>query len=127
MKLAILIALFLLLFGTPNISGTPSGQTNVRTAAGPPANSPTTVKINNFKFDPKVVTIPAGSTVKWVNEGGKHTVESATGVFKSPTLTQGQEFEFKFDKPGSYPFHCGFHGDVGGKDMAGTVVATRKR
>jgi plastocyanin len=118
LKLSILIAISLAALGGMNISGKPFVQP---AAAGLSADS-ATVKINNFKFEPNVITIAAGSSVKWVDEGGKHSVESDTGVFKSSTLTQGQEFEFKFDKPRTYPYHCGFHGDVGGRDMAGTVV-----
>jgi plastocyanin len=118
LKLSIWIAISLAALGGMSIPGEPFVQP---AAAGIYADS-ATVKISNFKFEPKAITIAAGSSVKWVDEGGKHSVESDTGVFKSPALTQGQEFEFKFDKPGTYPYHCGFHGDVGGKDMAGTVV-----
>jgi plastocyanin len=84
-----------------------------------------TVKIGNFQFTPKSLTIKAGTTVEWVNEAGRHTVESDTGAFKSGTLADGGRFEFKFDRPGTYPYHCGFHGDKGGKDMAGKIVVTK--
>ena len=84
-----------------------------------------TVKIGNFQFTPKTLTVKAGTTVEWVNEAGRHTVESDTGAFKSETLGDGGRYEFKFDKPGSYPYHCSFHGDKGGKDMAGKIVVTK--
>lgn len=91
------------------------------------AQNRVTIRISNFNFEPKQVTVPAGATVVWVNEAGRHTVEADKGEFKSPVLTQGKSFEFKFDKPGRYAYHCGFHGESGGKDMAGTVVVTRKK
>jgi plastocyanin len=106
-------------------------QTTATKPAAKPASSAAqnkiTVKISNFKFVPQQITVPAGSTVAWVNENGRHTVEADKGEFKSPVLTGGNSFEFKFDKPGRYAYHCGFHGEAGGKDMAGTVVVTRKK
>ena len=84
-----------------------------------------TVKIGNFQFTPKNLTVKAGTTVEWVNEAGRHTVEADDGSFKSGTLGDGGRFEFKFEKAGSYPYHCGFHGDKGGKDMAGKIVVTK--
>ena len=84
-----------------------------------------TVKIGNFQFTPKSLTVKVGTIVEWVNEAGRHTVESDTGAFKSETLSAGGKFEFKFDKAGTYPYHCSFHGDKGGKDMAGKIVVTK--
>ena len=84
-----------------------------------------TVKISNFQFEPKALTIKAGTTVEWVNEAGRHTVESDTGAFKSDVLTAGGRFEFKFTTPGTYAYHCGFHGEKGGKDMAGKIIVQR--
>jgi len=84
-----------------------------------------TVKISSFKFEPKVLTVAPGTTVEWVNDGGRHSVEADDGSFKSDTLKQGDKFEHKFDKPGTYAYHCEFHGEKGGKDMAGTVVVRR--
>ncbi len=84
-----------------------------------------TVKIANFQFTPKNLTVKAGTIVEWVNESGRHTVVADDGSFKSETLTAGGRYEFKFDKPGSYSYYCGFHGDKGGKDMAGKIVVTK--
>lgn len=85
-----------------------------------------TVKIEGFNFSPKTVTVKAGTTVEWVNgSSGRHTVEADDGSFKSDTMPAGGKFEHTFDKPGKVPYHCMFHGDKGGKDMAGTVVVTK--
>lgn len=80
-----------------------------------------TVKLSNFDFNPKEVTIKRGSTVEWVNEGGRHSVVADDGSFQSPTLKTGEKFEHTFSSSGSYPYYCGFHGDKRGKDMAGVV------
>ena len=83
-----------------------------------------TVKISNFQFTPKEVTIPAGATVEWIDEGGRHTVEADDGSFKSDTLTANGKYEHTFDKPGAYPYFCTFHGDKHGVDMAGVINVT---
>lgn len=86
-----------------------------------------TVKVSSFKFEPKVLTVTAGTTVEWVNEGGRHTVEADNGSFKSDVLTDGKTFEHTFDKPGTYAYHCSFHGESGGKDMAGKIIVRAKK
>ncbi|MFL6215070.1 MAG: cupredoxin domain-containing protein [Blastocatellia bacterium] len=81
-----------------------------------------TVKVSSFQFTPKTVTVAVGTTVEWVNSGGRHTVEADDGSFKSETLADGAKFSHTFSKAGKYPYHCSFHGDKGGKDMAGVVI-----
>jgi plastocyanin/uncharacterized membrane protein YozB (DUF420 family) len=82
------------------------------------------VKISNFKFEPKELTVTAGTIVEWTDEGGRHTVEADDGSFKSETLTAGGQFNHKFDTPGVFPYYCNFHGDKHGTDMAGVITVT---
>ena len=79
------------------------------------------VKLSNFAFAPREVTISAGSTVEWLDETGRHTVEADDGSFRSATLASGDSFEHTFSQPGVFPYHCGLHGAAGGKDMAGVI------
>jgi len=81
-----------------------------------------TVKISNFQFSPKALTVTPGTTVEWVNEAGRHTVEADDGSFKSDVLKQGDKLEHKFDRAGSFAYHCEFHGEKGGKDMSGKII-----
>lgn len=112
-----LMALFLG-FATYHIS---YAQTAPPPAAGQDSNK-VLVTIDNFKFDPKEVKVKAGTTVVWTNSRGRHTVMSEDGSFDSGTLTAGQSYEHKFEKAGVYPYYCMFHGERGGKDMAGMVT-----
>jgi len=80
------------------------------------------VKISNFQFEPKDLTIKAGTVVEWTDALGRHTVEADDGSFKSDTLTAGGTYEHKFDAPGVFPYFCGFHGDKHGVDMAGVIT-----
>jgi predicted lipoprotein with Yx(FWY)xxD motif/plastocyanin len=98
---------------TPGASGS-SGQV----ASG------NTVKINvqNFAFDPKSTTINAGTTVIWHNSDSvMHTVTSDAGLFDSP-LPGGADFQFTFDKAGTYPYYCRPHGGPGGAGMSGVII-----
>ena len=76
------------------------------------------VPIKDFMFQPMSLKIKAGSTVTWANKDDEpHTVVSDTGVFKSGGLDTADTFSYKFDKPGTYQYHCSIH-----PRMIGTVV-----
>jgi plastocyanin len=64
----------------------------------------------------------AGTTVIWHNSDSvTHTVTSDTGLFDSP-LPGGADFQFTFDKAGTYPYYCRPHGGPGEQGMSGTIV-----
>jgi plastocyanin len=112
----ILAAAIVMMMSVPIVSA------RVKKANGAARPATVTVKVSSFQFTPKTVTVAVGGTVEWVNEGGRHTVEADDGSFKSETLADGAKFSHTFTKAGTYPYHCSFHGDKGGKDMAGKVV-----
>lgn len=82
-----------------------------------------------FAFRPAEVTVPVGSTVRWVNEDDVfHTVTStnslgtrrANGLFDHSLFARGQSFEYRFTQPGTYNFFCQPHSAF----MFGTVKVT---
>lgn len=76
-----------------------------------------------FAFSPKGLTIPVGDSVVWTNIGkAQHTVTADNGGFNSGTLIPGATYSHTFTVPGSYPYHCQFHGAPGGIGMSGTIV-----
>ena len=84
---------------------------------------PMSVAAVDSAFEPAEVTVPAGTTVVWTNEGQlPHTVTADDEMFDSGTLDPGATFEFTFDTPGEYPYYCRFHGGPGGVGMAGTII-----
>lgn len=92
------------------------------------AGAATSVSIMNFSFQPATATVPAGSTVTWVNQDSTmHSVTSDTGAFDSGNglcppancLAQGATFSHQFSTPGTYKYHCNVH-----TYMQGTVVVT---
>jgi plastocyanin len=84
------------------------------------------VTIKDFEFQPRELTVKAGATVTWTNQGdNSHTVTADDGSFESPTLAAGKTYVHRFTRPGTYHYHCAFHGGKGGEGMSGTVVVTR--
>jgi len=82
-----------------------------------------TIHEDRYQFIPSQLTIPAGTTVIWVNdEQAKHTVTADDGSFDSGDLELGASYTYTFTKPGTYKYFCRYHGDVGGIGMAGTVI-----
>ena len=76
------------------------------------------VKIDNFSFVPKSLTVKAGTEVIWTNRDDiPHNVESTDKKFSSPVLDTDQVFSFSFQNPGTYPYFCKIH-----PMMTGTVV-----
>lgn len=126
----VVLGLFLLGCTSPNYSnsGNPTAASTpaLETVAGTPtpsveqASTPISVQISMFSFSPATVTVPVGTTVTWTNQdSAAHTVTSDTGAFDSGSLSQGGSWSNTFNQPGSYAYHCAFHGS-----MHGTVVVT---
>jgi amicyanin len=68
------------------------------------------VKIDNFTFDPPQLTIPAGTTVTWVNEDDiPHALATTNKAFKSQALDTDDKFSFTFTAPGTYEYFCSLH------------------
>jgi len=74
------------------------------------------VKIDNFSFGPAAITIPAGTTVTWINRDDiPHTVVSTEKAFKSKVLDTDEKFSYTFTKSGEYPYFCSIHPKMTGK------------
>jgi plastocyanin len=70
-------------------------------------------------FEPKVISIEPGTTVRWTNHGEhRHTVTDRNGAFDSGELMPGETFSFTFDQPGTVEYFCRPHEDMG---MVGTI------
>jgi len=80
---------------------------NINTNISPTSSS---VTIQNFSFQPGIITINRGSTVTWRNNDQTiHTVTSDTGLFDSGTINVGGTYQYTFNNPGTYNYHCGPH------------------
>lgn len=82
-----------------------------------------TITMNDSTFSPKNVTVNAGDTVTWVNNGSiAHTATADNNSFDSGTIQPGGNFTAIFNGPGMYAYHCKFHGSAGGAGQAGTIT-----
>lgn len=78
------------------------------------------VGIKNFMFTPMTVTIPAGTTVTWINlDDIPHTVVEKGKAWRSPALDTNDKFSHTFDTPGTYEYFCGLH-----PQMVAKVIVT---
>jgi plastocyanin len=92
---------------------TAAGEAVVAAAA-----STATINIENFKFLPGNLTVPAGTTVVWKNEDDSpHRIGDRTGMLKSAALDSDETFSHTFAAPGQYPYICTLH-----PYMRGTIV-----
>lgn len=83
------------------------------------------VSASDSAFAPRTITVPAGTTVTWTNNGQMpHTVTADDGRFDSGTFAPGRSYSRRFPEPGTYPYFCRLHGAPGGVGMAGVVVVT---
>ena len=78
------------------------------------------VTIDNFSFNPAVLTVAAGTRVTWTNRDDiPHTVTGAATprTLKSPPLDTGESYAVTFTAPGTYSYFCSLH-----PHMQGSIV-----
>jgi plastocyanin len=92
----------------------------------PAARAATTnASIVDFAFQDKTVNVQLGDTVIWTNNGGSpHTVTSdgGSGPLDSPTLNNGDTYQWTFIAEGTYNYHCTFHAPMKGTVIVGSVI-----
>jgi plastocyanin len=80
-----------------------------------------------FSFVPGQVTVPVGTTVRWVNDDDVfHTVTSTarleprrpSGLFGRSFFRRGDAFQYTFRRPGTFHYYCQPHAAF----MFGTVT-----
>ena len=86
----------------------PAGAADESVTAGP-----------GIAFSPNDVTIDLNDTVTWENAGGTHNVVFDDGSYTQPPSPQTSPWSVNrtFDTPGTFRYHCGFHG----QSMPGVV------
>jgi plastocyanin len=74
------------------------------------------IEITKHKFSRPTLTVPAGTTVSWLNrDEDVHTVVSTTHAFTSAGLETNAAYSYKFAKPGVYEYFCTLHPLMTGK------------
>jgi plastocyanin len=76
------------------------------------------VTISDFRFTASTVTVHAGQTITWTNDGpSSHTATAKDGSFNTGVLKKGANASHTFTRPGTYTYFCQIH-----PFMHGTVV-----
>jgi len=74
------------------------------------------VSVENFSFSPVAATVAAGSLVTWTNRDDvPHNIVSTEKRFASPVLDTDQQFSYRFDAPGTFPYYCSLHPKMTGR------------
>jgi len=92
--------------------------------AGAQQGQNVTVMMDDNHFEEANITVPAGTTVTWVQSGDNpHTTTSYDGLWDSGIIQGGSggSFSFTFNEPGTYEYFCRPHENQG---MVGSVTVT---
>lgn len=102
----------------------PGADGSIPPPAPPPPPPPLPVggdiQIFDFGYDPSFVTVPAGTTLSWVNTGvALHTVTDQAGSFDSGFLNTGDTYTRTFADAGTFVIFCTLH-----PNMRATLIVT---
>lgn len=104
------------------------------------AYDPTFETPANFWYEPPVISVQEGDTVKWINDDREgHTVTSGTSsgrfgwmggsefgkrtdLFDSGRFMNGESWSFTFDETGLYTYYCTIHPWMEGVVAVGKVI-----
>ena len=99
----------------------PSLESEAMAAPAPvPVPAEQRVTIDNFAFDPPVLTISPGTRVTWLNRDDvPHTATSSDlpPAFESKAIDTDETFSHVFARPGTYTYFCAVH-----PHMTATVI-----
>jgi plastocyanin len=88
------------------------------TTALPPVTANGDVRIADFNFAPRTITITAGESLTFVNTGAaRHSATARDGSFDTGLLPRGQSATRTFGTPGTYLYFCTLH-----SQMTGTIL-----
>jgi plastocyanin len=105
-----------------------------------PGPSGPQIAIADFSFTPSTLSVKAGTTVTWVNQGTMtHNTVSDSAVWSSGNLsppgsgggaygggaTAGGSFHYTFNTPGTYGYHCSIHPPAMYPGFVGTITVTQ--
>jgi len=109
-----------------------SSQSTTASNTGGGGSAFASVTIQDLSFSPSTVTISAGTTVTWTNNGpSAHTATSDSGLWDSGQLSgpsdggayggggSGGNYQHTFASAGTFTYHCANH-----TQMTGTITVT---
>lgn len=83
------------------------------------------LRIENFAFMPKTITIEKGTKLTWTNyDSSTHTVTADDDSWDSGNIQEGETWSKTFNELGTFEYYCTIHPEMTGKVIvkpAGTV------
>lgn len=79
------------------------------------------VRIRSLAFDPAVIRVPVGTTVRWIMDDpgvfhfivqGAPRMTDPPPQFDSPQMDPGDEWTYTFNEPGEFVYHCSNHSSI---------------
>ena len=121
-----MLATLVAVLAVPLLGGCGStGATSPATTTVAPRSGTIAVQALDNRFEAKSITITAGSTVTWTNDGSNtHDVVPAEGTdygVKPDDFKPDASYSATFATPGTYAYYCSLHGTAT-RGMTGTVV-----
>jgi plastocyanin len=108
---------------TANVSAGQTATVSWQLTAADPGDEVLTITLNGTTFTPSEVTIPVGTTVRWVSQGVGHTITpdnpSQPGAWQEQEMNVGSVFEHTFTVAGTFDYRCVPHFSMG---MTGRIV-----
>ena len=97
----------------PPAASVPNPSTSRPTVAVAPGD----VQAIDFDYSPKIMTVSAGASIRFVNTGiAPHTITALDNSFDSGFMAKGDAYTRAFPTPGTFDYFCIFH-----PAMVGTV------
>ena len=107
---------------TPELATTSAQPVPTQPTSAQSSGRAASIAMEDDRFDPKAITIAAGTTVTWTNTGGDwHSVAAFDGSFESDQIAPGGSYSWTFTTPGEYSYICKHHGRQG---MIGKIIVT---
>ena len=106
--------------GGDTAANAPASEGTGRTVSAEPKQ----ISIDNFKYVPDTLTVPAGTKVTWTNHDDMpHTVTSTSKprTLDSDALDTDGQFSHVFAEPGTYAYVCTVH-----PKMSGQVIVEKR-
>ncbi|WP_161793411.1 anti-sigma factor domain-containing protein [Cohnella kolymensis] len=104
---------------SPSKAPEPSDSKSSSTPSPTPDDKPKTefvVEIKDFAFSPANLTVPKGSTVKFINRDKvKHSAVADGGEFDTGLLALDDSASVKFNDEGTFSYYCGPHQNMTAK------------
>jgi plastocyanin len=79
------------------------------------ASGAKTVDINHFKFHPPALEVAKGTKVVFSNSAAVAHTATDNGVFDSGHIKPGESFAVRFERKGTFRYHCEIHSFMHGK------------